>query len=124
MRRDFENFFTNSFTWGIGYGETRPRRGLSEKQVRVFIDSDSASRICAGIANTSKHDTRSQAGAMTARIKSIRSDESGVHVVVKWSEGQKEGTKTVWTSPAMRGGVGRYLARQRPSGADLAFSVN
>ena len=67
--------------------------GLYEKQVRSFIDNDPVLRVCAGIANTTKHHTRTQAGAMTARVAVVTTDETGTRVITRWSEGQKSGTE-------------------------------
>jgi hypothetical protein len=92
LQRDFENFFTNCFHMVDWLGND-PATNLSVTQVRVFVDNDPALRICAGIANTSKHHTRNQAGAMTARIRSVAADPSSVQVEIGWSEGKKTGTE-------------------------------
>jgi hypothetical protein len=70
-----------------------PAANLSLAQVRSFIDSDSDLHICAGIANTTKHHTRSRSNEMTARISSIASNPTSVQVMIDWSEGQNNGTE-------------------------------
>jgi hypothetical protein len=72
VKRDFENFFAQCFHLGDWLWEDKST-GLTDQQVRTFIDKDAALRICAGVANTSKHRTRSQPNAMTARIASVGS---------------------------------------------------
>jgi hypothetical protein len=92
VKRDFENFFTQCFHLGDWLWEDRTT-GLTHQQVRTFIDKEAALRICAGVANTSKHRTRSQPNAITARIASVGFDGEGTHVTIDWSEGLHGGTE-------------------------------
>jgi hypothetical protein len=66
---------------------------LTEVKVRDFIGNDAALRICAGMRNTSKHRIRNRPTAVTARIKSIRSDENGARGTIEWTEGSNSGTE-------------------------------
>jgi hypothetical protein len=86
VKRDFENLFTQCFHLGDWLWEDKST-GLTDQQVRTFIDKDAALRICAGVANTSKHRTRRQPNAITARIASVGFDDQGTHVTIDWSEG-------------------------------------
>ncbi len=92
MKRDFENFFTQCFHLGDWLWEDKTT-GLTHQQVRTFIDKEAALRICAGVANTSEHRTRSQPNAITARIASVGFDGEGTHVTIDWSEGLHGGTE-------------------------------
>jgi hypothetical protein len=92
VKRDFENFFTQCFHLGDWLWEDKST-GLTDKQVRAFIDQDAAMRICAGMANTTKHRTRSQPNAMTARIAAVGFDDGGTRVSIDWSEGPHGGTE-------------------------------
>lgn len=96
VKREFENFFTHCFhmhDWLVGDQST----GLTATVVRDFIANDPALRLCAGIANTSKHHTRSQANAMTARITTISADANGVRATISWTEGTDSGTEDALT---------------------------
>jgi hypothetical protein len=92
VKRDFENFFTQCFHLGDWLWEDKTT-GLTHQQVRTFIDKEAALRICAGVANTSEHRTRSQPNAITARIASVGFDGEGTHVTIDWSEGLHGGTE-------------------------------
>jgi hypothetical protein len=91
VKRDFENFFTHCFHLGDWLWEDKST-GLTEKQVRKFIEKDPALRICAGVANTTKHRTRSQSNAMTARIASVGFNDKETRVSIDWSKGPHGGT--------------------------------
>jgi hypothetical protein len=91
IKEAFEIFFTQCIhvgDWLWGDKTT----GLSIEQVRSFINNDPNLRLCAGMANTSKHHTRNRPGAMTAKIATISTDTKGTHVVIGWSEGRNNGT--------------------------------
>jgi hypothetical protein len=92
VRLDFENFFTQCLHLGDWLWEDKTT-GLTETQVRKFIEKDQALRVCAGMANTSKHRTRSQANALTARIASVTSDPNGTRASIAWSKGFDSGTE-------------------------------
>jgi hypothetical protein len=92
VKRAFENFFTQCFHLGDWLWGDKTT-GLTEKQVRDFILKDPALRVCAGIANTSKHRTRNQPGAMTARIAEVTPDEKGTRAAVDWSQSPNSGTE-------------------------------
>jgi hypothetical protein len=94
VKREFENFFTVCLHLGDWLWEDRST-GLTRAQVRSFVDSDPALRVCLGVANTTKHHTRSQPGAMTARITSISSGGHGASATIGWTEGTKSGTEDV-----------------------------
>jgi hypothetical protein len=91
VKRAFENFFTECFHLGDWLWDDKAT-GLTKKQVSAFILKDPALRVCEGVANTSKHRTRSQPGAMTAWIASVTPDEKGTRATVEWSQSQNSGT--------------------------------
>jgi hypothetical protein len=106
VKRDFENFFTRCFHLGDCLWEDKTT-GLTHQQVRTFIDKEAALRICAGVANTSKHRTRGRPNAITARIASVGFDGEGIHVTIDWSEGLHGANRErARSSPAVRGCVG------------------
>jgi hypothetical protein len=92
LQRDFEDFFTNCFHM-VDWLCNDPAVNLSAAQVRSFVDNDPDLHICAGIANTTKHHTRSRPNKMTAKISSIASNPTSVQVMIDWSEGQNNGTE-------------------------------
>jgi hypothetical protein len=92
VRLHLENFFTQCFHLGDWLWQDKST-GLNEKQVRQFIDNDPALRVCAGMANTSKHRIRSRANALTARIASVASGPSATQASIAWSKGPDRGTE-------------------------------
>jgi RNA polymerase subunit RPABC4/transcription elongation factor Spt4 len=86
VKRSIENFFTQCFHMGDWLWED-PSTGLTRSQVGGFINSDPSLRVCAGMANTSKHRVSNDPGAITAKIKSISPNLNETEVLIEWTHG-------------------------------------
>lgn len=92
VRRGFDAFFTQCAHVADWVGND-PATTHSFDEVRKFVESDPALRVCLSVANTSKHHTRTGKNAMTARIESIASDSAGIKARISWTEGQDNGNE-------------------------------
>lgn len=64
-----------------------------EDCVAALIAITAARSPCTPQGNTSKHRTRSRPTAVSARVRTIRSDENGARGTIEWTEGSNGGTE-------------------------------
>lgn len=91
VRRTFDGFFvecTHLADWLWSDKST----GLTEAEVRNYVDNDSDLRLCKAAANTGKHHTRNNPNALTAKVGSVGWNSNGVDVEVHWSKGSASGS--------------------------------
>jgi hypothetical protein len=90
-RAAVEDFFQHSVHLGDWLWSDRAS-GRDENEVRYFIKNDRALKICAGLANTSKHRGRDRQGSMNAVVRRVwhyQAADSAVATVEWWLQGQE-----------------------------------
>ncbi len=69
------------------------KNSLDKPAVQKFIREDQDLKICAGLANTSKHYERDRVGSINARVLSVwhnQADNSTVATVEWWRQGEED----------------------------------
>lgn len=96
-RTAVEDFFHHCLHLG-DWLWTDPVSGCEEDEVRDFIKNNRALKICAGLANTSKHRGRDWKGSMNAVVRRVwhnQAADSTVATVEWWLQSQESNRHTV-----------------------------